>query len=78
MIATVPSALGINGTFGWSAIDLNSTTASLNVTRDLTISNGDLGTLVAHSARSFNESINLTNRIVTLLPLIMPEMEQAI
>lgn len=78
MIAMVPSVVGVNGTFGWTAIDLNSTTASLNVTRELTISSGDLGTLVAHSARSFNESINLTNRIVTLLPLIVPEMEQAI
>jgi hypothetical protein len=78
MIATFPSTFDINGTLGWTATDLNSTTASLNVTRDLTLFNGAFGTPVAHSTRSFNESINLTNRIVTLLPLVMPEMEQAI
>jgi len=78
MIATTPSTVDINGTLGWTVIDLNGTTASLNVTRDLTISNGDAGTSVAHTLGSFAESINLATRITTLLPLIMPEIDQAL
>src|SRR6266487_4577608 len=78
IIATTPSTVDINGTLGWTVIDLNSTTASLNVTRDLTISHGDASTSVAHTLGSFAESINLATRITTLLPLIMPEVDQAL
>src|SRR2546423_12735683 len=35
MIASMPSTVDTNGTLDWTVIDLNSTTASLNVTRDL-------------------------------------------
>src|SRR2546425_60234 len=78
MIASMPSTVDINGTLDWTVIDLNSTTASLNVTRDLTASS-DVGvSSAAYSPRSFNESVNLATRIVTLLPLIMPEMEQVL
>src|SRR5436309_11421951 len=78
MIATTPSTVDINGTLGWTVIDLNSTTASLNVTRDFTISHSDASTSVAHTLGSFEESINLATRITTLLPLIMPEIDQAL
>lgn len=78
MIATIPSTVDINGTLGWTITDLNSTTASLNVTRDLGMSHGDASTLVTHTSRSFVESINLTTRIVSLLPVIMPEIDQAL
>src|SRR5438094_1774495 len=78
MIATTPSTVDINGTLGWTVIDLNSTTASLNVTRDFTISHSDASTSVAHTLGSFEESINLATRIITLLPLIMPEIDQAL
>src|SRR2546427_12285583 len=78
MIATIPSTLDINGTLDWTVIDLNNTTASLIVTRDLTISSDTGVSPAAHSPRSFNESINLATRIVTLLPLIMPEIDQVL
>jgi hypothetical protein len=78
MIATMPPTLDINGTLEWTVIDLNSTTASLNVARDLTVSNDAMVSPAAHSPRSLNESINLATRIVTLLPLVMPEIEQAL
>src|SRR3989442_14840461 len=78
MIASMPSTVDINGTLDWTVIDLNSTTASLNVTRDLTASSNVGVSSAAYSPRSFNESINLATRIVTLLPLIMPEMEQVL
>jgi hypothetical protein len=78
MIATVPSTIDINGTLGWTAKDVTATTVSLNVTRDLTISSGDTGTLLAHSSGSFSESINLATRIVSLLSVLMPEIDQAL
>ena len=78
MIAIMPSTLDINGTLDWTVIDLNSTTASLNVARDLTVSNDAMVSPAAHSPRSLNESINVATRIATLLPLIMPEIDQAL
>src|SRR2546425_11229948 len=78
MIARMPSTVDINGTLDWTVIDLNSTTASLNVTRDLTASSNIDVSSAAYSPRSFNESINLASRIVTLLPLIMQGMEQVL
>ncbi len=78
MIATMPLTVDFNGTLAWAATDLNSTTASLNITRDLAISNDDASGSLTHTVVSFNESIDLATRIVSLLPLIMPEMDQAI
>jgi len=78
LIATLPSAVDINGNLGWTITDLNSTTASLNVTRDLMISNLDAGTPVAGTSASFKESVNLVTRIVTPLPMMMPEIVQAL
>jgi hypothetical protein len=78
MIVTIPSTVNINGTLGWTAADLSSTNASLNVTRDLTISNADSTMSIAHSAGSFTESINLATRIVNIMPVLMPELDQAL
>src|SRR5437762_4827468 len=41
MIAMISPSLNINGTLGWIVTDLNSTTATLNVTRDITTSSGE-------------------------------------
>jgi len=78
MIATMPSTIDINGSLGWTITDLNTTTASLNVTRDLTMSNGDVINPVAQTRGSFTEAINLATRAVTPLPLLMPEIDQAL
>jgi hypothetical protein len=77
-IATLPSTVDINGTLGWTVTDLNTTTASLRVARDLVVSNGDTSTLIAHASGGFNESINLATRITSLLPLLMPSIDQAL
>src|SRR3989442_9037495 len=78
MIAIIPSSLNINGTLGWIVTDLNTTTANLNVTRDITTSGGEIVTPVTHHTGSINESINLATRIATILPFIEPEMDQAL
>jgi len=78
MIATMPSTIDINGSLGWTITDLNTTTASLNVTRDLTMSNGDVINPVAQTRGSFTEAINLATRAVTPLPLLMPEIDKAL
>jgi hypothetical protein len=78
MIAMTPSGLDFNGTVGWAVTGLSGTTANLNVTRDLTISNGETVTPTTRHAGSFNESIDLATRIATILPFIEPEMDQAL
>src|SRR6266540_2572365 len=78
MIAIMPSTVDNNGTLGWTVMDLNSTAVSLNVTRDLTISHGDAGTSVAPTLGSFTESINLATRMATFLPLLKPDIDQAL
>ena len=78
MTAMMPSTVDINGTLGWTVTDLNSTTASLRVARDLTISNGDTSMPVAPTSGSLNESINLATRIASLMPLFIPEIDQAL
>jgi len=78
MIAITPSTVDINGTLGWTVMDLSSTAVSLNVTRDLTISHGDAGTSVAPTLGSFTESINLATRMATFLPLLKPDIDQAL
>ena len=76
MIASFPMSTNITGTIGWTVTDLASTTTSLNVTRDLTISNGDSTRPVIPSVGSSKESIDLATRLVSFFPSIMPEMDQ--
>src|SRR5437588_1914277 len=78
MIAMISPSLNINGTLGWIVTDLNATTATLNVTRDITTSSGETITPATHHTGSFNESIDLATRIATILPFIQPEMDQAL
>ncbi len=79
MIATVPFTLDINGTLGWTATYVNSTTAILNVTRDVSISPMDGLTMPAfRSVNRLNESINLATRQASIMPFLIPEMEQAL
>jgi hypothetical protein len=78
MIAMVSPSFNITGTLGWTVIGLNATTASLNVTRDITTSNSEIATTTTRQVESFNESINLATRIATILPFIEPEMSQAL
>src|SRR6266705_2736103 len=78
MIAMISPSLNINGTLGWIVTDLKSTTATLNVTRDITTSSGETITPATHHTGNFNESIDLATRIATMLPFIEPEMDQAL
>ena len=78
MIAMISQSLTINGTLGWTVTDLNATTATLNVTRDIITWRGQTIIQVTHHAGSFNESIDLATRIATILPFIEPEMDQAL
>src|SRR5438445_9445112 len=78
MIAMISPSLNINGTLGWIVTDLNSTTATLNVTRDITTSSGETITPATHHTGNFNESIDLATRIATMLPFIEPEIDQAL
>src|SRR5690348_1861968 len=77
MIAPLPFSVDFNATLGWQGTGLNATTASLNVTRDISMQSGDTTARVSH-VTSFNESINLATRIASILPFIMPEMDQAL
>ena len=78
MIATFSPSLNITGTLGWAVTNLNTTTATLNVTRDVTPPGVELLTPIMHHTESFNESINLATRIASILPFIEPEMDQAL
>lgn len=75
MIAVMPGTVNINGTLGWNATNITRTTAFLNVTRDLTISLGDSTVPMAHNLASFNESIDLATRIVSIEQFFMQEVE---
>jgi hypothetical protein len=77
MTATLPFSVNSNGTLGWEVTGLNATTASLNVTRDVSILSGDTSARLSH-VTNFNESVNLATRIASILPFIMPEMDQAL
>ncbi len=68
----------INGTIGWTVTDLNSTTAVLNVTRTIGMFDQGLSSPAVRLSHSFNESINLGSRLVSLLPMIEPEMDQVL
>jgi hypothetical protein len=78
MIAMPYPSPSLNGTLGWVVTDLSTTSAYLNVTRDLTTSSGGIVTPVMQHAKSFNESINLATRIASILPFIAPEMDEAL
>ena len=78
MIAMISPSLNITGTLGWAVTNLNATTVTLNVTRDVTPSGGELLAPVMHRTGSLNESINLATRIASILPFIEPEMDQAL
>src|SRR5438552_399594 len=78
MVAMISPSLIINGTLGWTVTDLNATTATLNVTRDIATLSGESITPVTHHTGSFNESIDLATRIATILPFIGPEIDQAL
>src|SRR3989441_8572454 len=78
VLAMVPLSFNINGTLAWTVTGLNATTADLNVTRDITNSSGEAVTPATDHNGSFNESVNLATRIVTILPFIEPEMDEAI
>lgn len=67
-----------NGTLAWTVTGLNATTATLNVMRNITTSTGDIVTPNTQRSGGFNESINLATRIVTVLPFIEPELDQAL
>ena len=75
MTAAFPTSANMNGTVGWTLTDLTSTTAILNVTHDLTISSGD-STPVIRNTGSFNESVDLASRLVSIFPDMMPEMDR--
>src|SRR5207245_4358851 len=70
MIEMILPSLTINGTLGWTVTDLNATTATLNVTRDITTSSDETITPVTHHTQSSNESIYLAHRIDRILQSI--------
>lgn len=73
------ASVEVNGTLRWTSTGLNATSAVLNVTRDLsTFFASNLTTPVFKNAGSFNESIKLANRTISVLPFIMPELDQAL
>jgi hypothetical protein len=78
MIAMTPSTINVDGKTGWTATDVNGTTALLNVTRQLAISNGNTSGAATQFSGSFNESINLATRVVSFFPVLMPEIDQAL
>jgi hypothetical protein len=78
MFTMIPLGLNVNGTLSWAVTDLNATTATLNVTRDITTSSGEIVTPVSPHPGSFIESIDLATRTASFLPFIEPEMDQAL
>jgi len=79
MITMIPPTLDVNGTLGWTVTGLANTTVVLNVTREVTTLSWD--SLTAPSLRSLhslNESIDLATRIASILPFLMPEIDQAL
>ena len=77
--ATALPSIETNGTIGWNATRLNNNIAVLNVTRDLrTFLSSNLTTPVFKNTGSFNESIFLVNRTISLMPFAMPEVEQSL
>jgi hypothetical protein len=77
MIAIIQPSVNLNGTLGWAVTGLNATTATLNVTQDITPSSAEFLTPITHHTGSINESINLATRIASFLPFIEPEVDEA-
>jgi hypothetical protein len=79
MIVAIPLDFDVNGTLGWTATDVNSTTAVLNVTRLVTTSSWNNMTGVTfRNSHSFVESIDLATRVVSIMPFLAPELDQAL
>ncbi|HEX4921329.1 MAG TPA: hypothetical protein VFV92_11385 [Candidatus Bathyarchaeia archaeon] len=78
MIPEIPSGVNVTGTLGWTDTGLNSTFTTLNVTHDLTTSSNGLMVPSIHRAGSFNETINLANRTISIIPFLRTEMDDAL
>ena len=79
MIVAIPLDFDVNGTLSWTATDVNSTTAVLNVTRLVTTSSWNNLTGVSfRNSHSFLESIDLATRIASIMPFLPPELDQAL
>jgi hypothetical protein len=78
MIVALPLETNITGTLGWSISSLSSSSAVLNVTKDVTMSHDGLMIPDRHITSSFNESIDLATRIISIMPFLMTEMDNAL
>ncbi|HYY92846.1 MAG TPA: hypothetical protein VE955_12730 [Candidatus Dormibacteraeota bacterium] len=79
MIVAIPLDFDVNGTLSWTAIDVNSTTAVLNVTRLVTTSSwNNLTGASFRNSHSFIESIDLATRVASIMPFLAPELDQAL
>ena len=78
MLTSIPPSFNVTGTFGWAATSVNSTSASLNVSRDATISSDDLMIPSLHRTGSFNETVNLATRTISIMPFLKTEIDEAI
>ena len=78
ILPSVPPSFNVTGTLGWAATRVNSTSATLNVSRDATISSDDLMIPSIHRTGSFSETVNLATRTVSLMPLLKTEMDEAV
>jgi hypothetical protein len=78
MTLALPIDTNITGTLGWRASSLSSTTAVLNVTKDVTVSNDGLMIPDRHITSSFNESVDLATRIISIMPFLRTEMDDAL
>jgi hypothetical protein len=78
MLPQIPPRFNVTGTLGWAATDVSSTSATLNVSRDATISSDDLMIPSIHRTGSFNETINLATRTISIMPLLKTEMDEAV
>ena len=79
MIVAIPLEFDVNGTLSWTATDVNSTTAVLNITRLVTTSSWNNLTGVSFkSSYSLIESIDLATRVASIMPFLAPELDQAL
>lgn len=77
-VAFLPPPINVTGTLGWSVSDLTSTTAVLNITRDLTVSHDGIMAPSTRDMGSFNESINLATRTISIMPFLRMELDAAL
>jgi len=78
MIPEIPPRVNFTGTLGWTDTGLNSTTAVFNVTRDVTLSSDGLVTPSVHRTGSFSETVDLPSRIISIMPFLKTEMDNAL